>query len=47
MALEENRKKASGDPVKTCCDPKLEKCWVKRHDPVRTRHNGVAVKLNP
>jgi len=45
MTLEETRKKASGDPVKTCCEPKLEKRWVKRHDLVRTRHSGVAVKL--
>lgn len=43
--LEEIRKKASGDPLKTCCDPKLEKRWVKRLDLVRTRHSGVAVNL--
>jgi len=23
----------------------LEKLWVKRHDLVRTRHSGVAIKL--
>lgn len=45
MTLEETNKKASGDPVKTYCDPKLEKRWVKKHDLVRTRHSGVAVKL--
>jgi len=45
MTLDETRKKASGDPVKTCCDPKLEKRSVKRHDLVRTSHSGVAVNL--
>ena len=41
ITREETRKKASGDPVKTGCEPKLEKRWVKRRDLARIRHSGV------